>query len=234
MKPLKHSHENGPAGKLQPAQSASLSDADLVRAACRGDQHAFVEIVARHQAVVCGIALGIVGNIAASEDVAQEAFLTAWRKIHELREPESLRAWLRQIARHVALGHQRRQRGFHVLEETPELPDLSPSPDEQAATEEEAALVRDALTQIPEIYREPLILYYRENQSTKAVAEALDISEETVRQRLARGREMLRAHVSGVIENVLTRTRPTGIFTMTVAVAIGALASPSAVASGLF
>ena len=59
---------------------------------------AFVEIVARHQAMVCGIALSIVGSIAASEDVAQEAFLTAWRKIRELREPAKLRAWLRQIA----------------------------------------------------------------------------------------------------------------------------------------
>jgi RNA polymerase sigma factor (sigma-70 family) len=234
MKSLKNGHGAAPAGEPEPGRGVSSSNADLVRAAWRGDKQAFVEIVARNQAMVCGIALSIVGNIAASEDVAQEAFLTAWRKIHELREPESLRAWLRQIARHVALGHQRRQRGFHVLEETPELPDLSPSPDEQAATEEEAALVRDALAQIPEIYREPLILYYRENQSTKAVAEALDISEDAVRQRLARGREMLRNRVSSVIESVLARTRPSGIFTTSIAVAIGALASPSAVAGGVF
>src|SRR5262249_36077914 len=158
--------------------------------------------------------LGIVGSIAGSEDVAQEAFLTAWRKIHDLREPERLRAWLRQIARHAALRHQQRQRGYDVLEDAPDLPDLSPAPDEQAATEEEAALVRRALTQLPEIYRVPLILYYRENQSARAVAEALDISEEAVRQRLARGREMLRDNLSSVVESVLTRTRPTAIFTM--------------------
>src|ERR1044072_8848808 len=101
--------------------------------------------------------------------------------MHELREPERLRAWLRQIARHVALGYQRRQRPHDALEAAPDLPDLSPAPDEQAASEEEAALVRAALTQLPEPYREPLILYYRENQSTKAVAEALDISEDAVR-----------------------------------------------------
>lgn len=234
MKPLKHGHKTAAAGELQPGRGASSSDADLVRAAWQGDKQAFVEIVARHQAMVCGIALGIVANIAASEDVAQEAFLLAWRKIHELREPERLRAWLRQIARHVALGYQRRQRGHDVLEEAPDLPDLSPAPDEQAASEEEAALVRDALTQLPEIYREPLILYYRENQSAKAVAQALDISEDAVRQRLARGREMLRDQVSDVIESVLTRTRPTAIFTMTVAAAMGALASPAAVAGGVF
>ena len=55
-------------------------------------------------AMVCGIALGILGDFAASEDAGQEAFLTAWRKIHDLREPERLRAWLGQIARTAALG----------------------------------------------------------------------------------------------------------------------------------
>src|SRR5262245_22843441 len=103
--------------------SPPSSDAELVRAAWRGDKQAFVEIVARHQAMVCGIALGIVGDLAASEDAGQEAFLAAWRKIHELREPERLRAWLRQIARHVALGYQRRQQGHHAMEDAPELPD---------------------------------------------------------------------------------------------------------------
>jgi DNA-directed RNA polymerase specialized sigma24 family protein len=55
---------------------ASLSDTELVCAARRGDKRAFVEIVARHQAMVCGIALGILGDFAASEDAGQEAFLT--------------------------------------------------------------------------------------------------------------------------------------------------------------
>src|SRR6185503_10010506 len=155
--------------KVAVGEGAS-SDAELVRAAWRGDKQAFVEIVARHQAMVCGIALGIVGNLAASEDAGQEAFLMAWRKIHELREPERLRAWLRQIARHVALGYQRRQRGHDALEDAPDLADGAPAPDELAANEEEAALVRRALAQLPETYREPLILFYRENQSTKAVA----------------------------------------------------------------
>src|SRR5689334_25251179 len=123
-------------------------DGELALAARRGDKKAFVEIVARHQALVCGIAFSILNDFAASEDAGQEAFLTAWRKIHELREPERLRAWLRQIARHVALGYHRRLRGHDALEEVPELPDLGPAPDEQAATEEEAALVRLALTQL--------------------------------------------------------------------------------------
>src|SRR5213594_581317 len=161
----------------EPEPVSSLPDAELVHAARRGDKRAFVEIVARHQAMVCGIALGVLGDFAASEDAAQEAFLTAWRKFYELREPERLRGWLAQIARNAALGHLRRNRGHAALDDAPALADESPAPDEAAANEEEAALVRASLAKLPETYRLPLVLFYRESQSVRAVAVALDISE---------------------------------------------------------
>src|SRR5215211_6324050 len=100
-----------------PKENGNASDAQLVHAARRGDKRAFVEIVARHQATVCGIALGILGDFAASEDAGQEAFLTAWRKIHELREPERLRSWLGQIVRNAALSQLRRTRAHDDLED---------------------------------------------------------------------------------------------------------------------
>src|SRR5712672_2080656 len=99
-----------------PGEHPGTSDANLVHAARRGDKQGFVEIVARYQAMVCGIPLGILGDFAASEDAAQEAFLTAWRKIHELREAERLRGWLAQIARNAALGHLRRHRACDTLD----------------------------------------------------------------------------------------------------------------------
>src|SRR5262247_1568068 len=114
-----------------PGHAASPTDGELVREARRGDKRAFVEIVARHQAMVCGIALGILGDYAASEDVAQEAFLTAWRKFHDLREPEKLRSWLGQIARNAALGHLRQRKGHDSLNEELLIAD-SPSPDQVA------------------------------------------------------------------------------------------------------
>jgi RNA polymerase sigma factor (sigma-70 family) len=218
----------------KPDANTSTRDEELIHAARRGDKRAFVEIVARHQAMVCGIALGILGDFAASEDAAQDAFLTAWRKLHELREPDRLRPWLAQIARNTALGHLRRTRGHETLDDALALPDESPTPDQLAANEEEAALVRAFLSRLPETYRLPLVLFYREGQSVRAVAGTLGISEDAVKQRLSRGREMLRDQMSGLLENVLTRTAPSVIFTMTVAVAIGALAAPSAIAGSVF
>jgi RNA polymerase sigma factor (sigma-70 family) len=220
--------------RTPPTQNSTLSDAELVQAARRGDKWAFVEIVARHQAMVCGIALGILGDFSSSEDAGQEAFLTAWRKIYELREPDRLKAWLAQIARNAALGQVRRHRGHDLLEDDPIIPDNAPQPDQAAATHEEAALVRQELAALPELYRLPLVLFYREGQSVRAVAEALGISEDAVKQRLARGREMLREQMARKIESALIRTAPTAIFTMTLAAAIGALATPSAIAGTVF
>jgi hypothetical protein len=84
------------------------------------------------------------------------------------------------------------------------------------------------------LYRLPLVLFYREGQSVRAVSESLGISEDAVKQRLARGREMLRERMEGVIGRVLERSVPGAVFTMTIAVAIGALTAPSAIAASAF
>ena len=105
------------------------------------------------------------------------------------------------------------------------------TPDAMAASREEKELVLSALHKVPESYRVPLILYYREEQSTSSVAEALGISEEAVRKRLSRGRKMLQAEMVTVVGSILNRTMPSAVFTMTVAGGIGALCPPSTLAA---
>ena len=211
-----------------------MSDAELALASRAGDKKAFVEIVTRYQAMVCGIALGVLGDFAASEDAGQESFLIAWKKIHQLAEPEKLRGWLGQIARTSALSQLRKRHGHTSLDELEEMPDSAREPSVIAAIHEEAALVLKALNSLPDSCRLPLILYYREGKSSQAIAEALGVNEATVRQRLSRGRDLLRDQLSGVVERVLVRTAPTSAFVIGIAVGIGALAAPSAVAATAF
>ena len=219
---------------LKSEHDESAPDAELVCAVRKGDKQAFVRIVARHQGMVCGIALGILGDFAASEDAAQDVFLKAWRAFHELREPDRLRSWLARMAHNASIDHLRRRRGDAAIEEALHVADQSPSPDEIAANEDEAALVQAFLAKLPETHRLPLVLFYREGQSVRAVAEALELSEDAVKQRLARGRETLRDRMSGLVERVLARTGPTTVFTMAIAAAIGALTAPTAVAGTAF
>ena len=210
------------------------TDASLARATQQGDREAFVEIVKRFQSLVCGVAYGILNDYAASEDVAQEAFVTAWQKIGDLRDPERLRPWLARITRNVSLRQRRGRKYENLPEELNEAADISPLPNELTASDEEAQLVRDHLRSLPEKYRLPLVLFYREGQSVRLVAEALEISEDTVRQRLSRGRAKLRESLCHLIEPALKRSGPGAMFTTSVTAAILGLKPSAAVAASTF
>ena len=106
-----------------------------------------------------------------------------------------------------------------------ELSTDEPGPAEEAVSREEESLVWQALERIPEAYREPLILFYREDRSVAEVAGALVLSEDAVKQRLSRGRGMLREQVAELVEGGLRRSRPGRRFTVTVMAGLAAHAA---------
>ena len=83
------------------------SDAELVIASRSGDRQAFGQIVERYQRLLCSLAYSATGQLTESEDLAQDAFLDAWRQLGSLREPEKLRPWLCGILR-FKVGRLRR------------------------------------------------------------------------------------------------------------------------------
>lgn len=210
-------------------------DAELVAAALGGDRDAFRVIVERYQRLLCSLAYSATGRLAESEDLAQEAFVTAWKQLPSLREPHRLRPWLCTILRH-RVGRLRRKeirepwhgQAVDASEASVAAPD-EPVPTTTMKAEEQA-LLWDLLEQLPAKYREPLVLYYREHQSAESVAAALDLTPENARQRLARGRQMLQGSVARFVEGALTRTTPGATFTAAV-MAVVAVTAPSAKAA---
>ncbi len=198
----------------------TVTDASLLAQVETGDRHAFGALVGRYQNLVCSIAYSIVGDFKRSEDLAQDTFISAWENLGTLRDRTKFRGWLGGIVRNLALKSLRGERhvSWEAMDES--LRDPSSGPDKKMMDAEEQALVWKSLAALPETYREPLILYYREDQSVARVAEALGLSESNVRQRLSRGREMLRDRVVSTIERTLRSSRPGPAFTLTV---IGAL-----------
>ncbi len=93
--------------------------------------------------------------------------------------------------------------------------------------EEEQALLWQALEKVPETYREPLVLYYREHQSIEHVAYELDLSESAVKQRLSRGRKLLQERMMSFVEESLMRSAPSRVFTLGVLAALPAMAPPA-------
>jgi RNA polymerase sigma factor (sigma-70 family) len=217
---------------------AEYSDAELVAHSLRGSRDAFGQIVARYQSLICSLAYSSTGSLTQSEDLAQETFLTAWQQLSELREPAKLRAWLCGIVRN--LGHRIRRGqarepldGAAPLEMLEELPAREAHPLDQAISREEEGILWRSLERIPETYREPLILFYREHRSMAQVALALELSEEAVRQRLARGRKLLHEEVLGFVEGALEKTSPDRQFTLGVLAALPVqAASAKAAAAG--
>jgi RNA polymerase sigma factor (sigma-70 family) len=210
------------------------SDTELVGAAAAGDAQAFGEIVSRYQSLVCAIAYSGTGDLARSEEVAQEAFVAAWKGVKELREPGKLKAWLAGITRNLAKGARRsraRSRLAPLTDEAEEAPAATPSPLEQLLEEEQQALVWRALEHLPESYREPLVLFYREERSVERVADALDLSVDAAKQRLSRGRQMLKEQVAALVESGLRRTRPGKAFTLAVLAVLPAAAPQAAAAA---
>jgi RNA polymerase sigma factor (sigma-70 family) len=182
----------------------------------------FAELVRRYQALVCAVAYSATGDRAVSEEVAQEAFLVAWRKLPELAEPPVMPGWLCGIARNLARNARRKLgREEPDAERSEALPDHRPTPLDNAADREAAALVWRALEELPDEVREPLVLFYRSEQSVREVADHLGLSEEAARQRLSRGRKALRAGVAEIVERALAASKPGAAFTAAVVAALG-------------
>jgi RNA polymerase sigma-70 factor (ECF subfamily) len=73
------------------------NDAELVCQTLAGNQDAFGELVGRYQGLVCGLAYHLVGNFQDAEDIAQNAFLSAYVNLKQLKEPEKFGTWLRAV-----------------------------------------------------------------------------------------------------------------------------------------
>jgi RNA polymerase sigma factor (sigma-70 family) len=194
-------------------KASSNNDAQLVECTLAGDRAAFTTIVKRYQSLVCSITYNATGSLSLSEDLAQDAFLAAWKQLSELREPARLRSWLCGITRFL-VGKEFRRQGrepLHAAEPLEEIQEPSSpeaSPLLQAVSREEEAILWRALERIPDTYREPLILFYREEKSIERVAAELELSEDAVKQRLSRGRKLLHEEVVAFVEGTLSRTAP--------------------------
>jgi RNA polymerase sigma factor (sigma-70 family) len=213
-----------------------LNDAELVAESLGGNREAFRQIVERYQTLISSLAYCATGNVSQSEDLAQQTFVSAWQQLAELREPDKLRPWLCSIARFLISKEFRRlgrepAHAAESLEAVNEWVSPEPLPPDQAISEEEKAILWRSLERIPEIYREPLVLFYREHQSIETVAHDLGLSEDAVKQRLSRGRKLLQEQFLAFVAGALRQTTPGKTFTIGVIAALPLLATTAKAAT---
>lgn len=160
-----------------------------------GDPEAFAEIVHRWQGPLVNLAWRVCHDRGRAEEMAQEAFLRAYRNLAQWRRDAAFSTWLFALAANVYRSELKRiPAAMLLLDEIAEPPD--PRAFDQAMEADQAAGIRRAVLALPEKYRDAVLLYYFHEQDVPATALTLGIPEGTVKARLFRGRELLRKKFS--------------------------------------
>lgn len=194
------------------AQPAELSDLELVRLAQAGDTEAFGELVERNRRAVFRAALAAVGSATEADDVAQEAFVTAWRKLSGFRGESQFRTWLlsitwrKAIDRRKALSKWLKLAAFASRDATGDpmfdVIEQVPSPDRSAdAVLESAELQRDIcrlVRSLPRKLRDALLLAGTGDHTYEEISRMLDAPVGTVKWRVAEARRVLKRKLAAL------------------------------------
>ncbi len=167
-------------------------DEVLVRRYLAGDANAFATLVRRHQTRVYNLCLRVLGDADDAADAAQDAFMTALRKLEEFRGDAAFTTWMHRVTVNACYDLLRKRRRQPLLRVAPdaELPETEMGPpvpdhaDEIAGTRDAAA----ALRRVPEEFRVALVLADVQDLAYDEIAQILDVPVGTVKSRVHRGR----------------------------------------------
>jgi RNA polymerase sigma-70 factor (ECF subfamily) len=175
-------------------------DLALVRRSQAGDRQAFAELVRRHQAGVYTLAMRLCGDADQAQDLAQEAFVTLFRKLGTFRGDSRFSTWFYTVVRNVCYRRYRSlpaellasdgaDEGTGPLEA---LPDQRPSPADIVEDRDDQVQTLTALAALPAKYRLVLTLFHVQAMGHDEIAAVLNLPLGTVKTHLVRGRQLLR------------------------------------------
>lgn len=181
-----------------------MTEQQLVALAKQGDQDAFARLVEANQNKIYSLSLRMTGNPEDAADLAQEAFLKAWRSLSAFQEESSFSTWLYRLASNLCIDFLRREKRRKTAvttvsldddsDDAPpmEVPDHRFTPETEVERRELRAAMSRALHSLSEEHRRILILREVEGLSYTEIAQALELEEGTVKSRIARARISLR------------------------------------------
>ena len=187
----------------------SVADSLLDRAR-QGDRAALEELLAQQAPVIYRFSLRMCRNVADAEDTLQDTLLSIANHVGKFAGRASLSSWIFALTRSACARRRRglKNRPTENLDDAPPLPSGRPSPEEHAGQHELTAALTAALDQIPETYREVLLLRDMEGLSASEAAEALGVSVDALKSRLHRARQALREALHPILEAEAPRPGP--------------------------
>lgn len=181
---------------LQPAE---ISDEEIIRRIVAGERELFELLLRRYNQRVYRAVRAILRNPDETEDVMQQAYVNAYRCLHQFEGRSSFPTWMTKIAmREAAARNKKTVSLMHVVPEPKgestmnDFPEPSPNPEERAVAADLMQHVEAEVAALPETYRAVLLMREVEGLSTEETAACLEVSTEVVKTRLHRARTMLR------------------------------------------
>ncbi len=179
---------------MPPDHAAAPDDAQLVARSLKQDHEAFGQLIDRHASVIINLAYRMVGNHAEAEDLAQEAFLTAFKALATFRADSKFSTWLYRIASNKCKDWLRAKRpgmgqqdvdidevlDIHVAEEQ--------TPERLLSQQQVALELEQAIRRLPPLYREAFVLKHVEGMSYEEMEEILGVNGDTLKMRVYKGR----------------------------------------------
>ncbi len=179
-----------------------MEDRDVIEQVLRGDNDAFGQLVEKYQTKVYNLALRMCGNEDDAFDLAQEAFLRAWRSLGSFQFESAFSTWLFRLSSNICLDFLRAKKRRATVsltmtddesgESQLDLPDPSKTPEEAVLAAEDRRLLAQAMNELPADQRQILTLRAIDDLSYAEIAEILQLQEGTVKSRLSRARTALR------------------------------------------
>jgi RNA polymerase sigma-70 factor (ECF subfamily) len=172
---------------------------ELVLRARERNADAFSALIRRYERVALSVAWSVTGNSDAAGDVVQDAFLRAWERLGDLKEPPRFATWLCGIARNLAIDARRRGKHMKSATDVSAIDSIGPmegrfvaDPADEMDRREQNQRVADAVKTLDDVTRPAVVLRYYDGLSSKEIGEILEMSPAAVDMRLSRGRQQLK------------------------------------------
>ena len=183
-------------------------DATSIEQALKGDQTAYRDLTNRHRIAIFHIILKIVQDRETADDLVQETFMKAFSSLATYRSEYRFSTWLYKIAANCSIDFLRKKRIKALSLDRPingdsdqreyDVPDYSYHPERDLVRKEQRFSIKEAISSLPEKYREVIIYRHQDDKSYEEIAELMDIPVGTVKARIFRARELLKKKLKGI------------------------------------
>ena len=180
-----------------------VSDFELIQACLAGDKDIFSELVARYKNLVYSIILRMINNSDEAADLAQEIFIKVYINLAKYHPEYKFSTWIIRITTNHVIDYRRKKKPDSIPIEEMEYEKgtrITDSPESEYIKKERGEKLAAIVAELPDIYKVPIVLYHRQGLSYQEIADITKEPLSKVKNRIFRGRKMLKDIIAGLKE----------------------------------